>query len=89
MKRKNYSPYESHGRTAICALCKETVDEKAVKIFMYTSKTTKNELGLNVCRHCENKKEELEQLAIKIFIEKNQKSITENELDDLEGSNIC
>jgi len=60
------SPYESHGREARCALCKEIKDEKAVKIFMYRNKEG-YEVGFNVCRRCEDKKEELKNLARKYF----------------------
>jgi len=65
--RKSKSPYESHGREATCAICLETKDEKAVKIFIYRGKNSGNEIHLNVCRSCENKKEKLEQIAIDHF----------------------
>jgi hypothetical protein len=97
MKRHGKSPYESHGRSAICFVCKETFDEKALKIFVYTSKRTGNNLSVNVCRRCEVKKDELVKLVIdffkeaqrKHFAEAEKRMLSENDLDDAEGSNIC
>ena len=62
--KTNKSPYESHDREVRCALCKETKDEKAVKVFTYWDKDG-YEVGFNVCGKCEDKKRELKDLAKK------------------------
>jgi hypothetical protein len=72
MRKINKSPYESHGRTDICALCQERKDEKALKIFMYRNVLWGDEMCINVCRTCENKKEELKDLVKKYWKKKNE-----------------